>query len=80
MGNKTTTKTGMTNNETVEATFHGKTHDEIRTMVQNLQAQHQETKTKAIQLNELTFRIEGAIEFAMSLLPQEDNNDTKNVN
>lgn len=52
------------NNGIKESVYEGKTYDEIREIIQVLQAQLQQSRTQAI-------RIEGALEVMLQMLPKE---------
>ena len=72
------TKTHET--KTIDTTsFEGKTHDEIKEIVQNLQTQLQQVQLEAQQKQTMVLKLQGALELAVQMLPPEDTNDTKST-
>ena len=83
---KTETKDTKKNEVMETKTLHGKTHDEIREILQNLNTQKNQVTS---QVNEaqvavnngqtMLLKLQGARELVVQMLPEENDNDAKNT-
>ena len=74
-------KKESTNNQITETpVFKGKTEEEIREMVQNLETQLTQQQQTFQTAQTMILKIQGALELALQMLPQETNNEAKESN
>jgi hypothetical protein len=81
MGTKTTTKMESTNNKmTEDHVFLGKTHEEIKEIIQNLETQEAQQIQVFQTAQTMILKIQGALDLARQMLPQETKNEAKESN